>query len=222
MQRSFRRVGYLYAIIATLSGSTVYIFSKAALNQVTLAQFGVYWFTAALIWNLLYAMRSPETRTYSRIPASSFRRLLLIGMIEMVGTGAFYTAIFLAGNPSIPSFLRNTEYIFVTLLGVMLLKERFSKMELLGVILTFSGAFIISYRSDASFASYFAGASGFMLLSTFFYGFRTILAKKNIRVLTPTILAINRAVFLLFLSVTVLLINGESALIPGKAIFSCQ
>jgi len=212
--------GYSYALLATVAGSTVYIFSKAALNQVSLPQFGVYWFGMAIVWNVLYTLRSPGHRHVHPITRHSFKTLLLIGLIELVATGTFYAAIHTSVNPAIPSFLRNMEYIFVTLMGVFLLGERFTRMELTGVVLTFSGALVISYHKDATFASYLTGTSGLMLVSTIFYGVRTILAKNNIHVLTPTILAINRAVFLLIFAFIMLVILGQGLAIPGKALLN--
>jgi drug/metabolite transporter (DMT)-like permease len=215
-----RYKGYSYALLATVAGSTVYIFSKAAFNQVSLAQFGVYWFAMAIVWNVLYTLRSPEHRKFHPINSHSFKMLMLIGAIELIATGTFYAAIQTSANPSIPSFLRNMEYIFVTLMGVFLLRERFTRMEAAGVVLTFSGAMVISYTKDATLASYLTGTSGLMLVSTVFYGFRTILAKSNIQVLTPTILAINRAVFLLVFSFIILLAMGQELAIPGKALLN--
>jgi drug/metabolite transporter (DMT)-like permease len=212
--------GYSYALLATVAGSTVYIFSKAAFNQVSLPQFGVYWFAMAIVWNVLYTLRSAEHRQVHPITRHSFKMLMLIGLIELVATGTFYAAIFTSANPAIPSFLRNMEYIFVTLMGVFLLGERFTRVEAAGVLLTFSGAMVISYNKDATFESYLTGTSGLMLVSTVFYGFRTILAKNNIRVLTPTILAINRAVFLLAFSFIMLVILGQGLVIPGKALLN--
>jgi drug/metabolite transporter (DMT)-like permease len=212
--------GYSYALLATVAGSTVYIFSKAAFNQVSLAQFGVYWFALALFWNALWTLRSAEHRRIHHIPSHAFKMLLLIGLIELVATGTFYAAIRASENPAIPSFLRNMEYIFVTLMGIFLLRERFTRLEAVGVILTFAGAFVISYNKNASLASYLTGTSGLMLISTISYGFRTILAKNNIHLLTPSILAINRAVFLFIFSFAVLLISGQSLAIPGKAMLN--
>jgi drug/metabolite transporter (DMT)-like permease len=212
--------GYSYALLATVAGSTVYIFSKAAFEQVSLPQFGVYWFALAIVWNVLYTMRSAGHRQVHHIPRRSFRMLLLIGLIELIATGSFYAAIQASANPAIPSFLRNMEYIFVTLMGVFLLRERFTRIEATGVILTFTGALVISYNKNATLASYLTGASGLMLISTIFYGFRTILAKNNIQLLTPTILAINRAVFLFIFSSIMLVISGQGLAIPGRALLN--
>ena len=212
--------GYAYILLATVAGSTVYVFSKAALNQISLAQFGVYWFAMAIIWNTLYSMRSAEHRKFHEITRKSLKVLILRGFIEMVATGTFYAAISVSSNPAIPSFLRNTEYIFVTLLGVLLLSERFKGMEIAGILLTFTGALVISYHKGASLGSYLTGTSGLMIICTSFYAIRTILAKKFIHVITPTMLAINRAIFLLLLATTLLLINKQNLRIPSQAFFN--
>jgi drug/metabolite transporter (DMT)-like permease len=210
--------GYGFALLATIAGSTVYIFSKAALEQVSLAQFGVYWFGMAIIWNALFAVRKAENRQLKAIARNSLKILLLIGLIEIVATGTFYAAISVSENPAIPSFLRNMEYIFVTLMGVMLLGERFSKIEVIGVILTFSGAIVISYQKSTTLESFITGSSGLMLISTIFYGARTITAKKHIQKITPIMLALNRAVFLLVFALMMLLIFGQGLTIPTSAL----
>lgn len=210
--------GYGFALLATIAVSTVYIFSKAALNEVSLAQFGVYWFAMALVWNGLFSLRSEEHRHFHPISRKSFKILLMLGLLEIIATGAFYGAISITPNPAIPSFLRNMEYIFITLFGVFLLKEHFSAAEITGIVLTFTGAFVISYQKGASLYDYVSGTSGLMLIATVFYGFRTMIAKKNIFTITPTMLAVNRAIFLLLVAFIFLKIQGESLWIPNSAL----
>jgi drug/metabolite transporter (DMT)-like permease len=212
--------GYLFAFAATLAGSMVYIFSKAALEEVSLAQFGVYWFSMAIGWNSVLLFRQKERQNISRLNNKNLKFLLLIGLIELAATGTFYASIQTSPNPTIPSFLRNLEYIFVTLLGVWLLGERFSGIQRAGVILTFSGAFIISYKPDATLQNFLTGGTGLMIIATVFYGFRTILAKKHIKQVTPTMLALNRALFLLTLAVILLFSFSESIGIPHKALIN--
>jgi drug/metabolite transporter (DMT)-like permease len=212
--------GYAYALLATVAVSTVYIFSKAALNQVSLAQFGVYWFAFAILFNALFTLRTAEHRHFHPISGNSFKILVFLGMIELVATAAFYGAISITENPAIPSFLRNMEYIFVTLFGVFLLKERFTGGEIIGILLTFTGAFVISYQKGATFYAYISGTSGLMLLATTVYGVRTIIAKKHIHTITPTMLAINRAIFLLIFALIFLKILGQSIRIPTTALIN--
>lgn len=212
--------GYLFALLATLAGSTVYIFSKAALNEVTLPQFGVYWFSMAIAWNALFTLRSEEHRHFHPISRQAFRILALLGLIEIVATGTFYAAISVSDNPAIPSFLRNMEYIFVAVMGVMLLRERFTLLEIAGTVLTLSGVMALSYRKDMTLAGFFTGTSGLMLVSTVFYGARTILAKRHISLVTPTQLAINRAIFLFIFSLVMLGVLSQGLRIPRTALMN--
>jgi drug/metabolite transporter (DMT)-like permease len=210
----------MFAFGATLAGSMVYIFSKAALKEVTLPQFGVYWFSMAIGWNSLLALRKKERRSISRLDKKNLHSLLRIGIIELIATGAFYASIQASPNPTVPSFLRNLEYIFVTLLGVWLLRERFSGIQRIGVLLTFSGAFIISYKPDATWQNFLTGGTGLMIIATAFYGVRTILAKKHIKQVSPTMLALNRAIFLLMVAFILMVTLGESFVIPHKAMIN--
>jgi drug/metabolite transporter (DMT)-like permease len=144
----------------------------------------------------------------------------LIGLIELVATGSFYASIQASPNPTAPSFLRNLEYIFVTLLGVWLLGERFSGIQLAGVILSFAGAFIISFRPDTRLQNFLTGGTGLMLVATVFYGVRTILAKRHIKEVSPLILALNRAFFLMVLASILLIAFHQSLMIPRKALIN--
>ncbi len=208
--------GYLYAFIATICGSLVYLFSKAALNEVSLPQFGFYWFLTAIFFNSLMALHPRGGFVISAFTNADYRSLLYMGLIEIVATTSFYAAIASSDNPAIPSFLRNLEYVFVTLLGILLLSERFGKYAKAGALLTLAGAFIIN-SNQTSLTGFVTGTSGLMLISTSFYAVRTILAKKHIREIRPVVLAINRAVFLLTFATIFMFARGLSFVIPLPA-----
>lgn len=209
--------GYGYAFVATIAGSTVYIFSKAALTEVSLSQFGFYWFLFAIFWNSVYALSIPEHRKFKPISRKSFKVMVWIGLIEIVATTTFYWAISIASNAAIPSFLRNMEYIFVTLMGVLLLNERFVRLEIFGVFLTLAGVMVISYSKETTFSSFITGTSGLMVVSTVFYAIRTLTAKKHIETVTPIILAINRAVFLFVFAAIVIIVFNQQLIISRYA-----
>lgn len=208
--------GYFYAFIATICGSMVYLFSKAALNQVSLPQFGFYWFLLAIFFNSLMAIHPRGGFSVTAFSKADYRTLLYMGLIEIVATSTFYGAIATSDNPAIPSFLRNLEYLFVTLLGILLLSERFGNYAKAGAMLTLAGAFIIN-SNQTSFTEFLTGASGLMLVSTSFYAVRTTLAKKHIREIRPVVLAINRAVFLLLFATVFMFAKGLSFKIPLSA-----
>jgi len=208
--------GYLYALIATICGSLVYLFSKAALNEISLPQFGFWWFLTAIFWNSMMAAHPRGGFSIKSFTRKDYQTLLLIGLIEIVATTSFYAAIAVSPNPAIPSFLRNLEYLFVTVFGFVLLSERFGKVALAGAILTLSGAFIISLRATSA-DSFFSAASGLMLISTSFYAVRTITAKKHIREIRPVVLAINRAIFLVLFALIFMIAGSHTFKIPTHA-----
>lgn len=209
--------GYLYALIATFCGSLVYLFSKAALNMVSLPQFGFYWFSTAIVFNSLMAAHPKGGFTPRSFVKADYLTLLYLGLIEIVATTTFYWAIAVSPNPSVPSFLRNLEYLFVTVLGIWLLSERFGRYARPGAILTIAGAFILS-SVNTPLHALLTGASGLMLVSTSFYAARTIIAKKHIRDIRPVTLALNRAVFLFAFAALFMLITGDSPVIPVQAL----
>lgn len=209
--------GYYHAGMATMAGSLVYLFSKAALKEVTLPQFGCWWFFFGIVWNMVYSFTPHEIPSYKRISNRSVKTLVFIGFIEIVATTSFFLSIQIADNPSLPSFVRNMEYVFVAIAGLMLLHEKFNYTVLAGIIFTFSGVLIISYNQSLSFSDLFTGATGTMMISSIFYTIRTITAKKIIDQVSPTILALNRAVFLMTFSVIMLFAFGDSILISRNA-----
>jgi drug/metabolite transporter (DMT)-like permease len=215
-----RSTGYAFAFLATIAGSTVYIFSKAALNEVSLPQFGVYWFSLALVWNIIFIRATSGKLFTAKVTNHALYALGRIGIYELVATTCFYAAIAQADNAAVPSFLRNSEYIFVTLLGVYLLGEKFGRREIAGILMTFTGVLVISFQKNASFGDYLHGSSGLMLVSTAFYALRTLGAKKNIEDVTPSALAINRALFLLAFALISLLVMRQSWIIPQKALLN--
>jgi len=210
------RRGYLYALIATICGSLVYLFSKAALNEISLPAFGFWWFMLALFWNTLFALHPKGGFSVRLFTRHDYHNLLLIGIFELAATVSFYIAIKITDNPSVPSFLRNLEYLFVTLLGILLLSERFNIKTGAGAILILAGAFVVSFRGTDSLG--FMNATALMMLiSTSLYAVRTILVKKHIGEMAPVVLAINRAIFLFLFSLLFIFISGDSIQIPLKA-----
>jgi drug/metabolite transporter (DMT)-like permease len=208
--------GYFYAFLATICGSMVYLFSKAALNEVSLPQFGFWWFLTAIFWNSLMALHPKGGFSIKKFTRKDYRTLIIMGFIELVATSTLYAAIAVSVNPAIPSFLRNLEYLFISVLGFVLLGERLGKWQLTGAFLTLSGAFIISLRTSPD-ESFFTAASGLMLISTTFYAARTIIAKKHIREISPVVLSINRALFLMTLALFFMVSQNLSFIIPTTA-----
>ncbi len=219
MAKNNALIGLTFAFISVVAFSIVYVFSKAALNEVSLAQFGVYWFTVALIENGIYFFAAGLFKKFWQLPAKKRWLIVLISFFELVGTVMFFWSIKLFRNPAAVSFISTLIPIFVGILSFIFLRERFNFLESTGIVLTIVGAMIISYQSatlgeiEHAKLGLFV-AFGFVLI----FAVNTILMRVAVRDAHPVMISLMRSVFLLTFWVIVLIINGESLKIPGSAL----
>lgn len=218
MMKSAPVKGYIYALIATLAFSNVYIFSKAALNEVHLSQFGLYWFAVGCLLNFLLVLKNKKIGMLFSLDRRSLSILLLLGMLEIITTTSFFISINIIPNPSVTSFLGNLYPVMLVIMGVTILNERFGKIETIGVVLALFGAFAISYQGGNSWRDFFIPGSGVVLINAFFAAATSIIAKKNINRFSPELISFNRTFWLLLFSIAVFTYYGQPLMIPFNAV----
>jgi len=209
--------GYLFVLMSVIATSNVYIFSKAALNELHIVQFGVLWYGMALLWNTLFSAGTKKIRLARSLYKKYYRLLIIIALIEICSVSLFFTAINTMENPAIVSFIGNVGPIFITILGILILKERFSTVEAIGIILTLAGVFIISYRPGSDI---FIKGIWLVIFSSLFFSVKIIIVKSYIHKIDPTILAINRSFCLLGFSVIMALSLGSTFEVSTKALLN--
>lgn len=189
--------GIALALVATISFSNVYLFSKMAMKDVDLTSFGILWFGLALIYNLLYNRFFTQGQSLSSLTKKSKRILLLIGLSEFISITAFFLSINLTENPAIVSFLANTSPIFVILIGFLFYQIRYGFTSILGVIITLSGVFLMNTnKSDFEWQTLLTPASISALVFALFYGVSLVLARSEIKNIPTTIITVCRNLFL--------------------------
>jgi drug/metabolite transporter (DMT)-like permease len=208
------------AFLATIGMANVYVFSKAALLEVNFFQFQFFWFAFALLWNGIYMWSTGLVRMIPQLEKRSILNLVILGFLELSAATTMFLAIQLAENPAIVSFLSNATPIFVTLFGIRFLGERFNTIEAIGILLTIGGVVMITYTRNMTLGQFFSEGSGWILVSSLFLSISTVFAKKNIRKLHPSILTINRVVYLFMFGLIAVLIRQDSLAVPGSAIFN--
>ncbi|MGY5850068.1 DMT family transporter [Salegentibacter sp. F14] len=216
MKLSDKIKGVLLAFVSVIAVSNVYIFSKAALMEVSLAQFGVYWFAIGLSWIFFYGCTQRTFRSLTAFARKNLSILLGLGLIEVLGTFFFFKAIHTIANPAITSFIGNVAPAFVISLSFFVLKERFSIQELIGMILAIIGAFIISYKGNSGLSDMFINGTQYVIFASIFTAFSAVIIKKNIQKINPIILTTNRSLFLLVFSIIGLVYNEEALIIGVK------
>ena len=212
--------GYLLIFVSILAMANVYIFSKAALNEVNIIQFGVYWFGFALFYNLIFLSKTGGYKSFKSIKKSDYWKLVLIGILEIMATISFFMSIKTMDNPALVSFLGNAAPVFVSILGITFLKERFNRIEVIGIILTVSGAIFISYNPGFEIPKDFRKALYLILFSNVIYAIATVFSKKNIKLLPPSILSINRVIFLLITAIIAAIVTKQDLIVSQTALLN--
>ncbi|MBN1924409.1 MAG: DMT family transporter [Prolixibacteraceae bacterium] len=210
--------GYFFALIATIGFANVYIFSKAALNEISLAQFWLYWFATGFVLNALFNWVNGSFKLLRNLKLREYLPFFILGFLEIATTTTFFLSIRTIPDPAVTSFLGNMFVVFLVILGVVMLKERFSFVESIGVLITIAGAFAVGFKGGSSFKDFFIPGTGLVIINTFLAAFTSICAKKTIHRFNPSIVNFNRTFFLFLFSVVFFIISGEGLSVPVSAL----
>ncbi len=210
--------GYVFALIATLAYSNVYLFSKAAMNEFPLAQFGTMWYTVVAISCFLFALFNKKLGHLAQLSGKQFRILVTLGLLELITTTLFFVSIHIIPDPSVTSFLGNMYPVMVMLGGIFILDERFGAIEIFGGFLALSGAFVISYSGGTTLETLFIKGTGIVFLNAIFATTATLIVKKFVREISPELLNLNRSVWLLVFSVIMFFVMGETPVSSAPAL----
>ena len=209
--------GSILALIAALALANSFIFSKSALNNVHFVQFGLVWFTFGLFWMLIYIAVSGDLKDIRKLSGAGHFYTFLVGLFEALGTAFFYIALKQVENPAIVSFLGNAGPVFVTLFGIILLREVYTRLEILGVVLAISGIFAISFQADAVAGGIFLPGTEWIILASLMFATGTIIGRKQIKQLSPSLLSLIRVVLLLIVFIVLFFSLGLDLRIPASA-----
>lgn len=203
--------GYLYALGASLALAASFVFSKSALNHLSMLQFGLLWFSMGVIWNGIWFLVKRDHRNVRGNALAKTGVALVIAVLEGAATGLFYLAIKAMENPAVVSFIGNIGPVFVTLMGILLLKERFRSSQVIGIVITIIGIFVINFR-EGGFAGFVDPGSIYVISAAFLFSLATIVGRRMHHLLVPGYMSLIRS-FLLAL-VMALLFFPASELAP--------
>jgi len=186
--------------------------------EIQMVQFGVVWFGMGLVWNSIYIIY--RKRKLSTIRGKGLWVNIVIAILEALATGLFYIAINKMENPAIVSFIGNIGPIFVTILGITLLKERFNRIEMAGILVALGGLFLINYNPSFTWKNMFLEGTVYVVLASFFFSIAAIIARKYNKYIEGSELSFVR-VLLLFVSFVILFLFSSSDLeISSRALIN--
>jgi drug/metabolite transporter (DMT)-like permease len=200
--------GYLYAFGASLALAASFVFSKSALNHLSMLHFGLLWFSLGVVWNAIWFFAK---RDYRNVKGDNWKKTgvaLLIALLEGVATGLFYLAIKAMENPAVVSFIGNIGPVFVTLMGILLLKERFRSLQLIGIVTTIVGVFVINFR-EGGFAGFTDPGSVYVISAAFLFSVATIVGRRMHHYLVPGYMSLIRSCLLAVAMAIMFFRSGE-------------
>ena len=197
--------GYLYIGLATLAFSNVYVFSKAALNEISLPLFLLVMCAAGFVINLVILGVKGGFTKLASVPRPRWWIFPTLGLLEISTVFTFYAAIKAIPEPAVTGFLGNLFPLFTTILGILFLKERFSPIESIGIVVVFTGALLTSYSGSLTWATFFIPGVGIVVFNCLGAATATVIVRSKVNNLTPEILSFNRTFWMLiFFSVWVI------------------
>lgn len=200
--------GYLYALGASLALSASFIFSKSALNQLNMLQFGLLWFSLGVIWNSSWFILRRDYRILKEDVWRKTGVAVAIAILEGSATGLFYLAIKAMENPAVVSFIGNIGPVFVTLMGIILLGERFRTSQAIGIAITIAGVFVINYR-EGGFAGFIDPGSVYVIIAAFLFSLATILGRRWHKLMVPGYMSLIRSLLLAVVMAVLFFNSGE-------------
>ncbi len=210
--------GYFYTFLATLAFSNVYVFSKAALNEVSLPLFLFLMVSVGFAINMIILGVKGGFTKLSEVPHRMWWIFPTLGCIEIFTVTTFYASVNAISEPAVTGFLGNLFPLFTTMLGIMFLKERFTPIETIGVFVVFAGALLTSYSGNLDWKDFFIPGVGLVVMNCLGAATATVIVRAKVNNLTPEILSFNRTFWLLIFFSAWVIIAGTPVIISGGAL----
>jgi len=136
--------GSLLALLSTAAIASIFIVSKWSLNSLDQGTFSTWWYSATVIIAILYQRARGRPGLWETFRSHRAWPIVALGLSSGVSTVFFFSAIQLI-DPAVASFFDRSETVFAILLGLWLFGERFTRLELTGMVVLFAGVVFLTY-----------------------------------------------------------------------------
>ena len=209
--------GYFLTILATIAFSNVYVFSKAALNEISLPLFLFLLCSIGFIINLIILGAKRGFAVLADVPRKMWWIFPTLGCIEIFTVSTFYASVNAISEPAVTGFLGNLFPLFTTMLGIAFLKERFSPIESAGIFVVFAGALLTSYSGNVTLKNFFIPGVGLVVMNCLGAASATVIVRAKVNNLSPEILGFNRTFWLLIFFTGWIILAGTPIIFTTKS-----
>ena len=201
--------GFWWLLFSFFCGMIFFTTAKYVLGFIPLVDFVCWWYGAGLVFHTIYGI---PTGSISLETIKKNHRLLLLVFIifDVSGTSCAFVAIKLM-DPSVVSFLSQSQIIFTLFFGYIILKEVFKKGEYVAASIIIAGLIVMTFNSGNV---PFKGAA-MMIYANFVGAINLIIIRKiGPHVGTLTFARIRTISLFILLTGYNLAVNGKVAVPP--------
>jgi len=200
---SNKQKGILFAVSASLMFGLSPVFMRLTLDFVNVETMNVL-FSVFSFLCFMVVFGIFKKAEYFRSIIANWRKVALMSLLSATGAVLYTYGLFLYG-PVNAAFLIQFATVFTILFGVVFFKERFTRLEAVGILLAVAGVFVLAY-GDLMLEI----VSTLVLLSAaLLFASSNSLSKVYVKNFNPVALAGGNSIFMLLFISTYAVLSGK-------------
>ena len=140
--------GFAWLAVSYVCGTVIFITAKYALSHTTPYNFLFWWYGSGLVFHSLYGL-SRESIALEAIDRKFYLLLSVYIVLDVSATYSFILALKMM-DPSIVSFISQSQILFTIILGFLFLREILNKPEVGASVVIIAGLLVMTYNSGSA------------------------------------------------------------------------
>lgn len=185
------RVGYAIAVVSSIFSALAITIGKWNLQAISSLVLNCLIFSVATVLFAVGWLPFVLKRGTFKVTRKGAFWILMFGITSWAALWAFWAGV-KRMDPSLASFLNRAEIPVAILLGIVFLRERFTKWEGVGALVSIAGIVIMKMALRFEYTTGF----WYVLLGSLFFGITEFVSKVGVRYVAPSILMFLRNMFM--------------------------
>lgn len=185
--------GIFFSVLTSLSIGFNIIVGKLLVNIVNVETMNTLWFMSASILFILFFILSGRKKSF-KIILERKKEIFFISILSAAGSILWAYGIVYVG-PNNLAFILQLTTVFIVIMGFLFLKERFTKLEFVGIIIAIGGALALAYNNSEMNLVGIMIALGVAVC----YSVSNLISKVYVKRIDPLTMSGGRAIFIFLL-----------------------
>jgi drug/metabolite transporter (DMT)-like permease len=186
---SHKRKGIMFSVLASVMFGLYPVFVKLLLNSVNVGTMNVLLTLFSTLFFVLMLVAFNGIAPL-KVIATNWKKIGPIGLFTAAFALLYAYGISISG-PTTAAFLLQLSTVFTIILGIVVLKERFTKAEGIGILVAVVGVFILAY-GELSLAVF---GTVILLFASVLSALTNLLSKVYVKNIRPVTLASGNSMF---------------------------